>query len=374
MYDMDETSAPTMDATAASSDLPAWMISSTTIFVAIVTVTVTAVWIRLIRLFRKDIDDARQSYQNLKGRRVIDTGTALGPVEVVIVKSGNSNKETPPVLVVHGIFGGIDQGCLLARNHLPSDCQVISVSRFGYLGSPLPSAIDTNDRVQVVFHQADALAAVLDELDIDRAVVFATSAGATSALAFAMQHSKRCAGLILLSPNSPGLVDISLPPRPLAERLFQMDFLFWMVVTYFSQLLFRPMGVPKDLRMSDEEKQEVLGVVKTILPVSPRADGIVLDMFVSNPAIQDLQVNMIANTPVLILAARDDPLTLYDNSLKLSQAIAGATLASLPSGGHMLLGQQVMVREAIKMFLSTIRWYSSTERGRGRLVQESIRV
>ena len=43
-----------------------------------------------------------------------------------------------PVLVIHGTMGGYDQGLLVAKPVIDAGFQVISVSRFGYLGSPLP--------------------------------------------------------------------------------------------------------------------------------------------------------------------------------------------------------------------------------------------
>jgi len=42
----------------------------------------------------------------------------------------------------------------------------ISGSRFGYLGSPVPSTIDGSDNVRVVLHQANVFAALLNVLDI----------------------------------------------------------------------------------------------------------------------------------------------------------------------------------------------------------------
>ena len=49
--------------------------------------------------------------------------------------------EGPPVLVVHGVFGGNDFGVGSNRVNVPSGYRIISPSRFGYLGSPISRPI-----------------------------------------------------------------------------------------------------------------------------------------------------------------------------------------------------------------------------------------
>lgn len=58
---------------------------------------------------------------------------------------------------------------------------------------------------------ADGVAALLDHLGIERAIVGGTSMGSAVALRFALRHSQRLCGLILMSPVYPGA------DRPLAE-------------------------------------------------------------------------------------------------------------------------------------------------------------
>lgn len=58
---------------------------------------------------------------------------------------------------------------------------------------------------------ADDVAALLDHLGIERAVVGGTSAGSAVAIRFALRHPRRTSGLILMSPVYPGA------DRPLPE-------------------------------------------------------------------------------------------------------------------------------------------------------------
>jgi len=60
---------------------------------------------------------------------------------------------------------------------------------------------------------ADGVAALLDRLELERAVIGGTSAGSAVALRFALQRPKRCAGLVLVSPVYPG-VELGLAEAP----------------------------------------------------------------------------------------------------------------------------------------------------------------
>ena len=120
--------------------------------------------------------DARRARKHLvdMGSQVIET--ACGPIEYASVGEGY------PILVVHGAFGGFDQGLWAAESGDFTNYQVISASRLGYLRTPLPPGADLN-------LQADAFASLLDALGIQRVAVFSVSAGSTSSIRFAARNS-----------------------------------------------------------------------------------------------------------------------------------------------------------------------------------------
>jgi pimeloyl-ACP methyl ester carboxylesterase len=95
---------------------------------------------------------------------------------------------------VHGIFHNCVGGLLSVRD-LFTDRPVIAPSRFGYLGSSMP--VDATPE-----HQADALVALLDALDIDQVDVSGESAGATSALQLALRHPERVSHLAVPRSSS----------------------------------------------------------------------------------------------------------------------------------------------------------------------------
>lgn len=110
-------------------------------------------------------------------------GTARGPVEVATWGEG------PALLVSHGIAGDWRQARTVAED-LADRARVLLVTRPGYGRTPLASGRSFVD-------QAALYAALLDALELDRAVVLGISGGGPSAYAFAAGHPGRCAGLVL---------------------------------------------------------------------------------------------------------------------------------------------------------------------------------
>jgi len=285
--------------------------------VGILGVAVVVLGVLIYAHFRRDIRVARERVQSL-GSQVVETG--CGPVEYITFGEGH------PLLVVHGIFGGFDQGLVTARGQLGEGFRSIILSRFGYLRSPLPDGASPA-------MQADAYACLLDALGIEQAAILATSAGGTLAIQFALRHPDRCSALLLASSNAPGETEGGLPPEALANRMFRPDFIFWLLTTYFQSSMRSIMGVPKGFDLTPEHEADIAGVMETILPVRPRADGALFDMYVSNPDINAGYPLREIAVPVLIIQAVDDPLARYDNARSMAEEIPGARLVTIESGG-----------------------------------------
>ena len=285
--------------------------------------------------FRRDIHSAKERIEK-SDRQVIDTD--CGPIEYVAKGTGF------PVLVIHGIFGGFDQGLVTAGGNLGDGYLSIVPSRFGYLGTPLPDDATTEK-------QADAYTCLLDILGIEEAVVMATSAGGTSAIQFALRHPDRCSALILISSNAPGETEAGLPPKPVAKAAFKSDFIFWLLTTYFRSSMNSIMGVPEGFELTPKFEVDVAEIMKTVLPVNPRSEGAIFDMFTSNPDINTGYPLEKINVPVLIMSAVDDPLALYVNAKTMAEKIPGAKLVTIESGGHMMLGNEERIKKEISSFL-----------------------
>jgi len=222
---------------------------------------------------------------------------------------------------------------------------VIAPSRFGYLGTPLPAKASPAD-------QADAFAALMDTLGLEKAVLLGASAGGTSVIQFALRHPERCAAVVLISSNAPGEAEVSLPPQGAARLVSGSNFLFWLLTTFFRPMLKPILGVPQGFAMTPQFEAEVGELMDALLPVAPRADGALLDMYVSNPDINSGYPLEDIAVPVLVVNAEDDPLALMTNARAMVARIPGARLYAVANGGHVMLGHGEAVRAEISDFIT----------------------
>jgi 2-hydroxy-6-oxonona-2,4-dienedioate hydrolase len=296
--------------------------------------------------YRRDIRRAR--LRAAAGSRIAET--ARGPVEYAMAGDG------PPVLVVHGAGGGVDQAMFLAEPLVRSGFRVISMSRFGYLRTPLPADASAEA-------QADAHASLLDALGIRRSAVLGASAGAPSSMQLALRHPDRVAALVLLVPAAyPFQVErtpagamperLSKQTRFLFDTVLRADFLFWAARrvarrTMTRGILATPLPVVE--HASETERERLDGVMDRLLPVSSRRLGLLNDAaIVSSLPRYDLE--RIA-APTLIVSVEDCLFRTAPSARYSADHIPGAQLVSYPEGGHLWVGHQSEIMAEIAHFL-----------------------
>ena len=286
----------------------------------------------LYRRYRRDMNAARARLAAVD-RHVIST--RWGVVEYAERGSGD------PVLVVHGIFHNCVGGLLSVRDF--SGRRFIAASRFGYLGSSMPP-----DATPA--HQADALAGLLDALDIGQVDVICESAGATSALQLALRHPERVKHLAVLVGNLPGSPTAVVQPS--LAKLLNRQFPLWVLRTFAPSMMVRLVaGLPNGFVMSSEDALFVTEFIDSLFPVS-RA-GVDFDAFVSNAAVENVNLEGIS-VPTLIIHTRDDQVASHDASQRAAQRIPGARFVSLESGGHLIIGQTKIVRDELAQFFAAM--------------------
>ncbi len=147
----------------------------------------------------------REDYLACLAESPRSVATAAGPVEYAERGTGE------PVLAVHGTLGGWDQGLASAECLRVNGFRIIAPSRPGYLGTPLSTG-------RTFAEQGDALAALLDALEIDSIIVFGLSGGGPAAYELASRHSDRVSKLVQVD----ALSVYGRPPR-LSSNLFAWD-------------------------------------------------------------------------------------------------------------------------------------------------------
>jgi pimeloyl-ACP methyl ester carboxylesterase len=288
--------------------------------------------------YERDLSRARDA---ARGARVMQT--AVGPIEYAALGQG------APLLSIHGAGGGFDQGVALAAGLIGDEYRVIAPSRFGYLGTPIPKDISPAA-------QADAHAALLATLEVEKAVVVAASAGARSAVELALRHPEKVEALVLLvpgtyAPDSPVAVDASRGSQ-FAFRLVNAgaDFIWWTLEKLAPDMLIRFIGVPPEVVAAAPrpEQDAVMRMVESIEPLSRRFPGINID---STPDLHRLPLETI-KAPTLIISARDDLFNTLPAATFAAGLIPGAKLVVFETGGHLLVGHQEEVRGLVRDFLA----------------------
>jgi pimeloyl-ACP methyl ester carboxylesterase len=285
--------------------------------------------------YRIDIDAARR---RLAAREHHTIQTPYGAVQYAERGQG------PPVLFSHPLVGGFDVGLGCAEPWIGDGFRVIAPSRFGYLGSSLPQGAMPAD-------QADTYALLLDALGIERAAMVGFSAGGPSVIQFALRHPDRTSGLILLGSALPGKA--GRPPRPVAQLLFT-DLVFWTLKAYLPTLFLRCLGMPKGFAPTPEQWTGILESEESLFPICPRKHGLLFDQYVSNPDVQGYPLEQIS-VPTLIVNARDDGLSAFENAASAAERIPGAELLAIDHGGHMLLGSEGLIVREVARFLAGSR-------------------
>ncbi len=150
----------------------------------------------------------------------------MGELEYVTIGEGK------PVLIIHGGGGGYDQAALLFQRYMPAGYQMICPSRPGYLGTPLSTG-------QSADAQADALAALLDYLNIPSAVIVSISAGGLCLYPFAIRHPQKTRAMIAIDSIA-GEYLMPEQAGKLAQALYMTDFGLWLTkksMIYFPQAI-----------------------------------------------------------------------------------------------------------------------------------------
>jgi pimeloyl-ACP methyl ester carboxylesterase len=229
--------------------------------------------------------------------------------------------------------------------------RVIAPSRFGYLRTPYSQ--DASPEAQ-----ADLFACMLDELGIERASIVGISAGANSALQFAIRHPARTSALILLVPAAyqPATAGTTADGSTMRERLLMRivgsDFMFWLVNRYAHETAVRMVfATPGEeyRKASIEERARVDRVLAEILPISARVHGMLNDArLASHPPRYALEQ---IRAPALLISARDDLYGTYGAASYSARHISNACFIGFEHGGHAWLGHHAEVMSRVAGFV-----------------------
>ena len=291
--------------------------------------------------FKSDLD-AEES--RITGRtKVIET--RFGSLEYALAGQG------PPLLMVHGTGGGFDQALAFTQGLLPYSHTIIAPSRFGYLRSALPD--DPSPA-----HQADGFVELLDHLKVDRVAVAGGSAGALSAVQFALRYPDRCTALILIVPaaNVRGTdpVEMTATQAFFVRKITTSNVLFWAGLQTSRQAMIRTLlATDPSLveRAEEHERQRVNRILDGIMPVERRSQGMLNDARVAGHAarVDFSQLRL----PTLVISAEDDRFGTAATARDITAAIPHSRLVVFQDGGHVWVGHDAELWQPVARFLDS---------------------
>jgi pimeloyl-ACP methyl ester carboxylesterase len=260
--------------------------------------------------------------------------TAKGPIEYAEIGHG------PVVLMVHGDPGGYDQiyQVLKIDNAEHGDFRYVIPSRPGYLRTPLSVGKTPKE-------QAEAFAALLDALKIDKVALVGGSGGGPSAIEFAALYPERCAALVLeeaittqLKPTEPGFLEAAL------TKTLGLDFSVWLIKDSFTAgLQAKDPSDPKITSMAT-------AIFNSTVPAASRAAGHENDI-AQWAAISALPLKGVHCPTLILQGTADANVPIAQGELAHAQ-IASSQFVQLPGEDHwMVITKHTQLGELIHMFL-----------------------
>ncbi len=232
----------------------------------------------------------------------------------------------PAVLLLHGQPGRA-RDWRRVRARLSDEARVLSPDRPGY-GR-------TGGDAAGFGANADGCVALLDRLDVDRAIVCGHSWGGGVALAMAARHPDRVGGLVLVASVAPGapagLVDRFLASRPAGEVLTLATF------EVGRRFLGTRQGRTLLGRALPASTSYALVGMTDVLPEAGdwRSFAVEQRAYVSElpGLVPDLATIAV---PVEVVAGTDDRIVGYPAATTLRDALPTAVLRAVPGAGHLL--------------------------------------
>jgi pimeloyl-ACP methyl ester carboxylesterase len=268
-----------------------------------------------------------------EGSTTVDT--SLGKVEYI------DHGDGPPVLFVHGSPGGCDQGAVMTEFLVTRGFRAISISRPGYLGTPL------SDRVAEPDQQADLEIALMDELRIETFAVMCWSGGGPSSYRLAAKHPDRVSALVTLAAlsmryefaNGINSIEYSLLTGAVGNWLLKEmvkhapKSVVGLVASEEGELTKEQARSLTEHIWNDEAKRDF--VLEVSATISGRHDGLKNDQK-QFPEIGDLGLSTVS-TPTLLVHGTADSDVHPDQSENALEHLPNAEILRVQDGTHLCM-------------------------------------
>ena len=242
----------------------------------------------------------------------------------------NPEAEGPAIVMIHGLMGQLRNFSHSLAGRLAADHRVILVDRPGWGHSSIEG------KRPGIVAQAKMIAALIEQLDLDRPSVVGHSLGGAVSLALALDRPGLVRGLALIAPLSQVVETVPPPFKGLLAPPVLRPVLAWTVAVPVglrngartAAAIFAPDPVPADFAVAG-------GGALAVRPKSYMAGSFELRTVPAEMAALTARYGEM-HVPVAILYGRSDAVLDPElNGERTAAAIPGATV-ELIHGGHML--------------------------------------
>lgn len=256
--------------------------------------------------------------------------TANGTRLHYVLDRAKGSADLPPIVFLHGASGNLNDQRVAFQEKLSGRADLLFVDRPGHGWSRRGPKFN-----QLPDGQAATVAALMDQLGIDKAVIVGHSFGGAIAASFALNHPEKTFGTVFLAPVShpwPGGVDwyYKLTPVPVIGRIF-------------SETLALPFGL---LRIGPgsaavftpnrpaEDFVERTGVALVLRPWHFRANAVDVSRLLDYVTRVSPLYPRIETPAVIITGGRDAIVLPRVHSLGLERDLPNAELVWIENMGH----------------------------------------
>jgi pimeloyl-ACP methyl ester carboxylesterase len=224
-----------------------------------------------------------------------------------------------PIVLLHA-FPLSGAMWLAQREALSASHRVITPDLRGFGGTPIGHDEPSLD------HSADDVAAMLDDLGLDRVVLGGLSMGGYVAMAFLRRHPDRVSALVL--------ADTKATADPTAVRDNRERIALEVTGAAGTQILADEVLPSLIGPTTVEERPLVLGRVRGLVQAAPTtAVAWAERAMAARP--DSLDVLAATNVPALVIVGEEDKLSTVDDAEAMVEALADARLVVIPRAGHL---------------------------------------
>ena len=340
--------------------------SSPWLVVASLTSVAAAGAVHMYMKYRKDMKQIRSNLQTLPTKTFCSSKKKDGDGGSYQIQYMERRRNDDTVsddgyccLVLHPAGGGCDQGLSLGELLLPSDYDIIAISRSGYLNSSISKKEDIGID-QALQEEVETIMELLDEQlgsTKKKISIMGFSAGGILALELARRHPTPFHNLILLSPLVPYKATeevIPNPPEWILKFAFGSDFIKWIAIHLFTASTYQSLfGSTNDVSLNPQ----LTKVMECLLPAQERYSGFLFDFRCMQSYRLNAEDLMSITCPILFVASENDTQTKLETNRLPAQLLqkhptTKEIIIQQPNACHMLLNDVSGTKDTIATFLA----------------------